>query len=87
MKVFYLNNAGGGFASHVEVEDGTTVGAFFSSQMPERDPEDYLIRVDRQACGADQVLQEGTRVTITPTKIEGAAGRPVTGGALSAAAA
>jgi hypothetical protein len=73
MKVFYLNNGGGGFASHVEVEDGTTVAAFFSRQMPGRDPHDYLIRVDRQVCSEEQVLQEGTRVTITPVKIEGAA--------------
>ena len=73
MKVFYLNNTGGGFADHVQVEPGTTVGAFFDKQMPGRDPHDYLIRVDRQACSADQVLQEGARVTVTPTKIEGAA--------------
>jgi hypothetical protein len=32
----------------------------------------YLIRVNRQPASADQVLQLGDRVTITPTKIEGA---------------
>ena len=30
MKVFYLNNSGGGFADHVEVEENTTVGQFFA---------------------------------------------------------
>ena len=74
MKIFYLNN-GGGFADHVEVQPGTTVGAFFAARMPGRDPGDYLIRVDRQACTEGQVLHEGARVTVTPTKIEGAGGR------------
>ena len=32
----------------------------------------YLIRVNRQPVSADQVLVEGDRVSITPTKIEGA---------------
>ena len=36
-------------------------------------PEDYLIRVNRLPAGADQVLHEGDRVSMTPTKIEGAA--------------
>ena len=71
-RIFFLNNSGGGFASHVEVEDGTNVAGFFSRQMPGRDPHDYLIRVDRQVCSEEQVLQEGARVTITPVKIEGA---------------
>jgi sulfur carrier protein ThiS len=34
---------------------------------------DYLIRVNRQPVPRDYVLQEGDRVTITPTKVEGAA--------------
>ena len=72
MKVFYLNNGGGGFADHVEVEEGTTVGAFFAERMKGRDPHDYLIRVDRLPCAEDQVLQPGSRVSITPTKVNGA---------------
>ena len=72
MKVFYLNNGGGGFASDVEVAEGTTVGAFFAERMKGRDAADYLIRVDRQVCSEDQVLQPGSRVSITPTKVNGA---------------
>ena len=34
--------------------------------------QDYLIRVNRQPCSEDQVLQEGDRISITPTKIDGA---------------
>ena len=33
-------------------------------------PQDYLIRVNRHPVAADQVLQEGNRVSSTPTKIE-----------------
>ena len=72
MKLFYLNNTGGGFADHVEVEEGTTVGAFFAERMKGRDPADYLIRVDRMPCAQDQILQHGARVSITPTKVNGA---------------
>jgi len=73
MRVRYLNNDGGGFADYVEVAEGTTVSAFFAKHLPSRNPADFLIRVNRQPATADQVLQEGDRVSFTPTKIEGAA--------------
>ena len=72
MRVLYLNNDGGGFADYVEVAQGATVESFFAGRLPNRSPGDYLIRVNRQPAAADQVLQDGDRVTITPTKIEGA---------------
>jgi len=72
MKVLFINNDGGGFADYIEIAEGTTVATFFSQQLPGRSPEDYLIRVNRQPVASDYVLQEGDRVTITPTKIEGA---------------
>jgi hypothetical protein len=40
--------------------------------MRQAKPTDYLIRVDSRPAARDQVLVEGNRVTITPTKIEGA---------------
>jgi sulfur carrier protein ThiS len=72
-KVLLINNDGGGFADYVEVRPGTTVAQLFADRLPGRRPEDYLIRVNRQPVAADQVLQEGDRVSITPTKVEGAA--------------
>jgi hypothetical protein len=72
MRVLYLNNDGGGFADHVEIAEGTTVATFFAEKVPRGRPEDYLIRVNRQPAAADQVLREGDRVSLTPTKIEGA---------------
>ena len=72
MRLFYINNHGGGFADHVEAHEGTTVEQFFSQQLPGGRAEDYLIRVNRQPVPRDYVLQEGDRVSFTPTKIEGA---------------
>jgi hypothetical protein len=72
MRILYINNDGGGFADHIEVAEGTSVAQLFAQRLPGRRPEDYLIRVNRQPAGADQLLQEGDRVTMTPTKIEGA---------------
>lgn len=72
MKVLTINNDGGGFAGYVEVSEGTTVRQLFESQIGSTKPGDYLIRVNRQPCPADQVLNEGDRISFTPTKIEGA---------------
>ena len=71
MRILVINNDGGGFAGHVEVADGTTVHQLFESQVKSK-PENYLIRVNRQPVPPEQVLQEGDRVSFTPTKIEGA---------------
>ena len=72
MKILWINNDGGGFADTVDVARGITVEKFFSEKLPDRTASDFLIRVNRQPVCRDQVLQEGDRVTMTPTKIEGA---------------
>ncbi|MCH7728983.1 MAG: MoaD/ThiS family protein [Planctomycetes bacterium] len=56
----------------MDVADGTTVAQLFEQQIGSAKPENYLIRVNRQPCSKDQVLHEGDRISITPTKIEGA---------------
>jgi sulfur carrier protein ThiS len=73
MKILFLNHDGGGFADHIEIEEGMTVEALFQSRMKNARPEDFLIRVNRHPCSAGQQLQEGDRLSITPRKIEGAA--------------
>jgi len=73
MRVLYINNDGGGFADYLDIDDGITVEQFFDDRMSHGRPEDYLIRVNRQPVPRDYVLQENDRVTVTPTKIEGAA--------------
>ena len=72
MKVFYLNNTGGGFADTIEVAEGTTLGQFFAQKMPGQSAQDYLVRLNRQPASAEEVLTDGARVSITPTKIQGA---------------
>ncbi len=72
MRILFVNNDGGGFADYVETAEGTTVEEFFNDQLPDRKSEDYLIRVNRQPVARDYVLQDGDRITMTPTKIEGA---------------
>jgi len=73
MKILYVNNDGGGFADYIEVEPQTTVEKLFAQRISHGKPADYLIRVNRQPVAAGHVLQDGDRVTFTPTKIEGAA--------------
>lgn len=72
MKILLINNDGGGFADYIEIAEGTTVAQLFQRHVSSGKPDGYLIRVNRQPCPADRVLQEGDRVSITPTKIEGA---------------
>ncbi len=72
MKILFINNDGGGFADHIEVMDGTAVSTLFAEKLPTRKAADFLIRVNRQPAAADQILQPGDRISITPVKIEGA---------------
>ena len=72
MRLFFINNDGGGFADTIEVADGTSITQLFEQRLPHGKPDDYLIRVNRQPVAADHVLGEGDRVSVTPTKIEGA---------------
>ena len=72
MRLLYINNDGGGFADYVDVTEGITVEQFFKDEMQGRKPDDFLIRVNRQPVPREYILKEGDRVTVTPTKIEGA---------------
>ncbi|MEZ6096892.1 MAG: molybdopterin converting factor [Pirellulaceae bacterium] len=71
MKILYINNDGAGFADYIEVDAAMTVSQFFQSRN-KGNPADFLIRVNRQPVASDYVLKDGDRVSITPTKIEGA---------------
>ena len=72
MQIMFINNHGGGFADTIEVAEGLTVERLFTERMPGQKAADYLIRVNRLPTTADQPLRDGDRVSITPTKIEGA---------------
>jgi sulfur carrier protein ThiS len=73
MRILVINNDGGGFADYINVPNGTTVRQLFKEQVKSDLPEHYLIRVNRQPVPAEQVLQEGDRVSFTAKRIEGAA--------------
>ena len=71
MKILFINNDGAGFADYTDVPHGSTVQEIFEREMgSQAKPDDYLIRVNRQPCARDQVLVEGDRISITPTKIQ-----------------
>ena len=72
MRILFINNNGAGFADYIEVDHNITVEKLFSKKMPDCSSADYLIRVNRQPVPRDYLLQEGDRISITPTKIEGA---------------
>lgn len=72
MRLLFVNNDGGGFADHIDVDADITVAQLFEQRLPGRKACDFLIRVNRQPASADQVLHEGDRITFTPIKVEGA---------------
>lgn len=72
MQILFINNDGAGFADQIEIDNGTNVQQLFEQKIPHGTPDSYLIRVNRQPTTSDYVLQPGDRVSITPTKIEGA---------------
>ena len=73
MTILFINNLGGGFCDRITIADGTTIRGLFEQRVPHGKPDDFLVRVNRLVCPADQILREGDRVSITPVKIEGAA--------------
>ena len=72
MQILWIANNGGGFAGKIEIADGTTVERLFADRMAGAKAEDYLIRVNRLPVTANQELRAGDRVSVTPTKIQGA---------------
>jgi len=73
MQVLFINNSGAGFADYVDVAADTTIAKFIAARLPSHQADDLLIRINRQPVPRDYVLQEGDRVSATPTKIQGAA--------------
>ena len=72
MKILLINNDGAGFADYIDVQDNTSVQDLFAQRIGAGKESNYLIRVNRLPVARDQILQEGDRISITPTKIEGA---------------
>jgi len=74
--ITYLNREGGGFAERHTLDAGTTVSQFLSARGINAD--NCTIRIVRSGQGgftptADEIFQEGDRLSCVPLKIEGAA--------------
>ena len=72
MRILFIDNDGAGFADYIDIAENTTVEQFFKIKMSGKEASDYMIRVNHQPVARDYILQENDRITITPTKIEGA---------------
>ena len=72
VNITYINHDNTGFADQVAVSEGTTIGQFFESKMPGKAPRNYLILVNGGHTASNRVLVDGDRVSITPTKVQGA---------------
>ena len=75
MKLLFINNAGSGFADYIDAPPGITIEKFLTEHLPDYKPGDLLIRVNRLPVARDQVLQEGDRISASPTKLQGALAR------------
>ena len=72
IKVRFINNDGGGWPQDLEIEEGTTIERFLQDHIEDFEPNNYKIRVNREAVTADQILTDGVRISATPVKISGA---------------
>jgi hypothetical protein len=69
MRIYLITHAGRGFAGNVEVPTGTTLGQTFVRTLPQADPCQYLMRLNRRSACGGTVLCPGCRVTFTPSNI------------------
>jgi hypothetical protein len=72
MKLFFINNTGGGFSGELEIAEGTTIEQFFVKQFEGKSFSDYAITVNKLETPASRVLRENDTVTIVPGKYSGA---------------
>jgi len=64
--LLYTVTRGGGWVDCVDILEGQSVGEVFRERMSGKEPEHFLVCVNRQPVSLDTVLQEGDRVTIEP---------------------
>jgi hypothetical protein len=67
MRILFINNDGGGFADYIEVAPGTTAAQLFEERLPERRPDEYLLRVNRggtrcHACDCGSMDEDDCRL-------------------------
>lgn len=73
-EVRFVNGTGEGYSSRVKVQKGATIGQFIQERLPDIRPNGLVIRVTRadgtklDPPSADEVLQQGDRITATEKK-------------------
>lgn len=73
MRIRYISASGAGVVETREIPDGTTVTQFFSMIHGENASiGNYVVQVDGEQPEANQVLQEGQEVILSPAKVQGA---------------
>ena len=72
MTILVVNNNGGGFAERMDVPDGCTISGLMDCYLEDVSASNSVIRVNRSPVEEGYVLQPGDKVTVTPTKIDGA---------------
>jgi sulfur carrier protein ThiS len=70
INVLFVTNMDGGFARPIAAIKGITISQFVAQQGG---ASGGLVRVNSQIVTADYILNEGDKVSVTPTKIAGAA--------------
>jgi sulfur carrier protein ThiS len=66
--LMYASNSWVGWADCLDIPEGQSVEKLFHERMAGQQPEDFLIRVNRQPVSPGTILQDGDRVTIMPLK-------------------
>ena len=72
ISVYFINNAGQGFADWINIAEGKTVGQFFGEKLPGENPNKYCIRVNRNPVNSDYVLRNQDHVSFTMQHAKGA---------------
>ena len=70
IRVMFINHVGGGFADTVLINPETTLASFIASMMPDQSTGQLSIRVNNEIEQQSYVLQDGDKVTTTPTNLK-----------------
>lgn len=73
--VTMVSNSGSGLPNRIPISEGTTLEKFLEVHF-EENQDDFTVRVRANGASVevhrDYILQDGDRVSLTPTKIDGA---------------
>jgi sulfur carrier protein ThiS len=72
MKIHLVTNLNNSFSGFVDYPEGTTVDDVLSEVANGADSDGFRVRVNRETVSPDFPLKNGDRVTVTPSRIEGA---------------